>query len=63
MMEEIDRSMEAAMEKMKTSNPSDLILVEWFDSLKQQEEELGYFHKEVDGMKAVSRLIQLPFFF
>jgi len=51
LMEEIDRTMEAAMEKMKTSNPSDLILVEWFDSLKQQEEELGYFHKEMDGMK------------
>jgi hypothetical protein len=51
MMKEIDQSMLKAMDKVKSNSPSDLILVEWFDSLKQQEEEMGHFEKEMSELK------------
>ena len=51
MMKEIDQSMMKAMDKVKSNSPSDLILVEWFDSLKQQEEEMGHFEKEMTELK------------
>ena len=47
----IEESMQMAMAKMKSNSPSDLILIEWFDSLKQNEEDMSNLQKEVSLMK------------
>jgi hypothetical protein len=47
----IESAMEDAMNKMKSNSPSDLILVEWFDSLKQNEEDMSNLQKDMTHMK------------
>jgi hypothetical protein len=47
----IEESMQMAMAKMKSNSPSDLILIEWFDSLKQNEEDMSNLQKEMSLMK------------
>ena len=47
----IESAMEDAMKKMKSNSPSDLILVEWFDSLKQNEEDMANLQKDMTQMK------------
>lgn len=47
----IEESMQMAMAKMKSNSPSDLILIEWFDSLKQNEEDMSNLQKDMSLMK------------
>jgi hypothetical protein len=46
----IEGAMEDAMNKMKSNSPSDLILVEWFDSLKQNEVDMSDLQKDMTHM-------------
>merc|ERR1712046_463821 len=57
----IEESMQMAMAKMKSNSPSDLILIEGFDSLKQNEEDMSNLQKDMSLMKQDVGALKLHF--